>query len=56
MVISQARLPCFTAAFFRAGKLIADNLERTATVAFPEGILDIDTAEDFEQLKKKNDH
>ncbi len=39
-----------------AGKLIADNLEKTAAVPFPEGVTDIDTLEEYEQLKKKNDH
>jgi molybdenum cofactor cytidylyltransferase len=39
-----------------AGKLIAANLEKTAVVPFPEGVTDIDTAEAYEQLKKKNDY
>jgi len=36
-----------------AGKLIADNPEKVTTVSFPEGITDIDTAEDYELLKKE---
>jgi molybdenum cofactor cytidylyltransferase len=33
-----------------ARKLIADNMERVATVSFPQGITDIDTKEDYEKL------
>lgn len=33
-----------------ARKLIADNLDKVATVEFPEGITDIDTKEDYESL------
>jgi molybdenum cofactor cytidylyltransferase len=33
-----------------AGKLIADNLDKVATVAFPKGITDIDTKEDYDLL------
>ncbi len=33
-----------------AGKLIADNPDKVATVSFPEGITDIDTKEDYENL------
>lgn len=36
-----------------ARKLIADNLDKVATVEFPEGIKDIDTKEDYELLKKE---
>lgn len=38
-----------------AGKLIADNPDKVATVPFPEGIRDIDTLSDYELLKKEND-
>jgi molybdenum cofactor cytidylyltransferase len=38
-----------------AGKLIADNPDKVATVSFPEGNIDIDTASDYELLKKEND-
>jgi hypothetical protein len=38
-----------------ARKLIADNPDKVATVSFPEGITDIDTALDYELLKKEND-
>jgi molybdenum cofactor cytidylyltransferase len=38
-----------------ARKLIIDSPEKVATVSFPEGITDIDTAEDYELLKKEND-
>lgn len=38
-----------------AGKLIADNPDKVATVSFPEGITDIDTISDYELLKKVND-
>jgi molybdenum cofactor cytidylyltransferase len=34
-----------------ARKLIADNIDKVATVLFPEGIKDIDTVEDYEKLK-----
>jgi CTP:molybdopterin cytidylyltransferase MocA len=33
-----------------ARKLIADNIDKVATVLFPEGITDIDTVEDYEKL------
>ena len=33
-----------------AGKLISANLNKTASVEFPEGIMDIDTIEDFNAL------
>lgn len=36
-----------------ARKLISANLEKVATVFFPEGITDIDTAGDYELLKKE---
>ena len=39
-----------------ARKLIADNPEKVVTVPFPEGITDIDTASDYELLKKENDY
>ncbi len=39
-----------------AQKLIAGNLDKVATVQFPEGITDIDTAEDYTLLLKKNDY
>ena len=35
-----------------AGKLISQYPKKTATIPFPEGITDIDTAEDYEILKK----
>jgi len=35
-----------------AGKLIAANPKLVATVSFPRGITDIDTAEEYERLKK----
>jgi molybdenum cofactor cytidylyltransferase len=38
-----------------ARKLITDNPEKVATVLFPEGRTDIDTASDYELLKKEND-
>ena len=38
-----------------AGKLISDNADKVAAVDFPEGITDIDTAADYELLKKEND-
>lgn len=38
-----------------AGKLISDNGDKVAVVSFPEGIRDIDTAADYELLKKEND-
>lgn len=38
-----------------ARKLISDNPEKVATVPFPEGVTDIDTASDYELLKKEND-
>lgn len=38
-----------------AGKLISDNAKKVAAVDFPEGITDIDTAADYELLKKEND-
>ena len=38
-----------------AGKLISDNTDKVAAVDFPEGITDIDTAADYELLKKEND-
>lgn len=39
-----------------ARTLIADNLEKLATVPFPEGITDIDTITDYELLKRENDN
>jgi molybdenum cofactor cytidylyltransferase len=36
-----------------AGKLIADNPDKVATVQFPGGITDVDTIEDYELLKKE---
>lgn len=38
-----------------ARKLIAENPGQLATVPFPAGITDIDTKEDYENLKMKND-
>jgi molybdenum cofactor cytidylyltransferase len=38
-----------------ARKLIEDNPDKVALILFPEGITDIDTAEDYELLKKEND-
>lgn len=35
-----------------AKKIIQNNIDDVATVAFPEGIIDIDTVEDYEALKK----
>jgi molybdenum cofactor cytidylyltransferase len=37
-----------------AGKLIADNPDKVATVSFPEGITDIDTKEDYDLLNATN--
>lgn len=37
-----------------AQKIISDNPEKVATIFFPEGIRDIDTAMDYELLKKEN--
>ena len=37
-----------------ARKIILKNSDRTATVPFPEGVIDIDTREDYENLIKKN--
>ncbi len=39
-----------------AGKLIRDNANKVAAVDFPEGKTDIDTAADYELLKKENDY
>jgi molybdenum cofactor cytidylyltransferase len=39
-----------------ARKLIIDNRDKVATVPFPGGIIDIDTAADYELLKNKNDN
>ena len=39
-----------------AGKLISDNPDKVATLSFPAGIIDIDTVEDYELLKKNNDY
>jgi molybdenum cofactor cytidylyltransferase len=39
-----------------ARKLISEKIEKVATVLFPEGITDIDTASDYESLKKENDN
>lgn len=39
-----------------ARKLISENPEKVATIPFPEGIKDIDTASDYELLKKENDY
>lgn len=39
-----------------AQKLITGNLDKVATVQFPEGITDIDTTEDYTLLQKKNDY
>ena len=39
-----------------AGKLISDNADKAASVDFPEGETDIDTAADYEVLKKENDY
>jgi molybdenum cofactor cytidylyltransferase len=39
-----------------ARKLIADNVEKVATVAFAKGITDIDTKEDYELLKQEDDN
>ena len=38
-----------------AGKLISDNADKAASVSFPKGKTDIDTAADYELLKKEND-
>ncbi len=38
-----------------AGKLISDNADKVASVDFPDGKTDIDTAADYELLKKEND-
>ncbi len=38
-----------------AKKLIYDNPEKVAVVLFPDGITDIDTTEDYNILKNKND-
>lgn len=37
-----------------AKKIIQNNIEDVSTVAFPEGIIDIDTVEDYEALKKSS--
>jgi molybdenum cofactor cytidylyltransferase len=37
-----------------ARKLIADNMDKVATVSFPKGITDIDTKEDYELLNSTN--
>ncbi len=37
-----------------ARKILIDNVDKVATVSFPEGITDIDTKEDYELLKIKN--
>ncbi len=39
-----------------ARRLIEDNPDKATTVAFPEGITDVDTAADYEFLKNKNDN
>lgn len=39
-----------------AQQLISANLDKVATVQFPEGITDIDTAEDYTLLLTKNDY
>ncbi len=39
-----------------ARKLISDNTEEVATVPFREGLIDIDTTDDYELLKKANDY
>ncbi len=39
-----------------AGKLISDNAAKAATVNFPRGETDIDTAAAYELLKKENDY
>jgi molybdenum cofactor cytidylyltransferase len=38
-----------------AKKLISDNPEKVAKILFPDGITDIDTTEDYNVLKNKND-
>jgi molybdenum cofactor cytidylyltransferase len=37
-----------------AKKIIQNNLDDVATINFPEGVIDIDTAEDYEALKKSS--
>ncbi len=39
-----------------ARKLIADNMDKVATVNFEKGITDIDTMEDYNLLKQENDN
>jgi molybdenum cofactor cytidylyltransferase len=36
-----------------ARKILVDNVDKVATVSFPDGITDIDTKEDYDELKTK---
>ncbi len=39
-----------------ARKILVDNADKVATIPFPEGIIDIDTKEDYEILTNNNDN